>query len=46
MDFVHQYIHRQKAFVLALIDDYSRFVTGWALDDAEKAEPCSPRVLD
>ena len=38
MDFVHQYIHGQKAFVLALIDDYSRFVTGWALDDAERAD--------
>jgi len=38
MDFVHQYIHGQKAFVLAIIDDYSRFVTGWALDDAERAD--------
>jgi transposase InsO family protein len=25
-------------FVLALIDDYSRFVTGWALDDAERGD--------
>lgn len=38
MDFLHRYIHGQKAFVLALIDDYSRFVTGWALDDAERAD--------
>jgi transposase InsO family protein len=38
MDFVHQYVHKQKVFVLALIDDYSRFVTGWALDDAERAD--------
>ena len=38
MDFLHRYIHGQKAFVLALIDDHSRFVTGWALDDAERAD--------
>jgi putative transposase len=38
MDFLHRYIHGQKVFVLALIDDYSRFVTGWALDDAERAD--------
>lgn len=38
MDFLHRYIHGQKAFILALIDDYSRFVTGWALDDAERAD--------
>lgn len=38
MDFLHRYVHSQKVFVLALIDDYSRFVTGWALDDAERAD--------
>ena len=38
MDFVHRYIHGQKVFLLALIDDFSRFVTGWALDDAERAD--------
>ena len=38
MDFLHRFIHGQKVFVLALIDDYSRFVTGWALDDAERAD--------
>ncbi len=38
MDFLHRYVHGQKVFVLALIDDYSRFVTGWALDDAERAD--------
>ena len=38
MDFLRRYIHGQKAFVLALIDDYSRFVTGWALDDAARAD--------
>ena len=38
MDFVHRHIHKQPVFVLALIDDHSRFVTGWALDDAERAD--------
>lgn len=38
LDFLHRYVHGQKVFVLALIDDYSRFVTGWALDDAERAD--------
>ena len=38
LDFVHRHIHQQKVFVLALLDDYSRFVTGWALDDAERAD--------
>lgn len=38
MDFLHRYVHGQNTFLLALIDDYSRFVTGWALDDAERAD--------
>lgn len=38
LDFVHRHIHKQPVFVLALIDDHSRFVTGWALDDAERAD--------
>lgn len=38
LDFLHRHIHRQQVFVLALIDDFSRFVTGWAMDDAERAD--------
>ena len=38
MDFVHRHIHKQPVFILALLDDFSRFVTGWALDDAERAD--------
>ena len=38
LDFLHRYVHSQKVFILALIDDYSRFVPGWALDDAERAD--------
>lgn len=38
LDFVHRHIHRQQVFILALIDDFTRFVPGWALDDAERAD--------
>lgn len=38
LDFVHRHIHKQNVFILALLDDYSRFVTGWTLDDAERAD--------
>ena len=38
LDFLHRFVHGQKVFVLAIIDDFSRFVTGWALDDAERAD--------
>lgn len=38
LDFVHRYVNQQKVFVLALLDDFSRFVVGWALDDAERAD--------
>lgn len=38
LDFVHRYIHQQKVFILALLDDYSRFVAGWTIDDAERAD--------
>ena len=38
LDFLHRHIHRQPVFILALIDDFSRFVPGWAIDDAERAD--------
>ena len=38
MDFLHRFIHTQKVFLLAFIDDFSRYVPGWALDDAERAD--------
>jgi len=38
LDFLHRHIHRQQVFILALIDDFSRFVPGWAIDDAERAD--------
>jgi len=38
LDFLHRHVHKQPVFVLALLDDFSRFVPGWALDDAERAD--------
>lgn len=38
LDFVHRHIHKQAVFILAIIDDHSRFVTGHGLDDAERAD--------
>lgn len=37
MDFVHRHIHKTGTWTLILIDDYSRFVVGHGVDDAERA---------
>ena len=37
LDFVHRHINRSSTFTLILIDDYSRYVTGHGVDDAERA---------
>jgi len=37
LDFVQRYINRASTFTLILIDDYSRFVVGHGVDDAERA---------
>lgn len=38
LDFVHRYINRAPTFTLILLDDYSRFVVGHGVDDAERAD--------
>ncbi len=38
MDFKHFYIHKQKAFLLILQDDYSRFLCGHKLTDSENID--------
>jgi putative transposase len=38
LDFVHRHINRANTFTLILIDDYSRFVVGHGVDDAERSE--------
>lgn len=36
LDFLHRYIHKQKIYVLLIIDDYSRFIVGGAIWDGER----------
>jgi transposase InsO family protein len=38
MDFLHRHIHQAPTFTLVLLDDYSRFAVGHAVDDAERAD--------
>lgn len=38
LDFVHRHINKANTFTLILIDDHSRFVTGFGVDDAERAD--------
>ncbi len=38
LDFYHFHVHRQKQCLLLIIDDYSRFITGWTLLKSEHAE--------
>lgn len=37
LDFVQRYINRQTTHTLILLDDYSRYVVGHGVDDAERA---------
>lgn len=37
LDFVHRYIGKQSSFSLILIDDCSRYVTGFGVADAERS---------
>jgi putative transposase len=38
LDFVHRYINRASTFTLILLDDFSRFVVGHGVSDAERAD--------
>ena len=38
LDFYHFHVHRQKQCLLLIVDDYSRFITGWRLLKSEHAE--------
>ena len=38
LDFLHRHINRQSTFTLIIIDDYSRYVVGHGVDDAERAD--------
>ncbi len=39
LDFYHFYVHKQKQCVLFIEDDYSRFIAGWTMAPAERADP-------
>jgi transposase InsO family protein len=36
LDFLHRYIHKQKIYILLVLDDYSRFIVGGAIWDGER----------
>lgn len=36
LDFLHRYIHKQKVYLLLVLDDFSRFIVGGALWDGER----------
>jgi transposase InsO family protein len=38
LDYVHRFINRTGVHTLILLDDFSRFVVGHAIDDAERAD--------
>jgi len=38
LDFYHFYVHRQKQCLLLILDDYSRFITGFTLLKSEQAD--------
>jgi transposase InsO family protein len=38
LDFLHQFIHNQKIYVLLLLDDFSRFISGCAIWEGERAD--------
>jgi transposase InsO family protein len=38
LDYVHRFINRAGVHTLILLDDYSRFVVGHGIDDAERAD--------
>lgn len=36
LDFLHRHIHKQKVYLLLVLDDFSRFIVGGALWDGER----------
>lgn len=36
LDFLHRYVHKQKVYVLIILDDYSRFIVGCAMWEGER----------
>ena len=38
MDFMQQYIHKQRVSVMFIVDDFSRYIPGFALCDQDRSE--------
>jgi putative transposase len=38
VDFLHRHIQKQAVYLLLLLDDFSRFIVGWAVWDAERVD--------
>lgn len=38
LDFLHRYVHKQKIYVLFLLDDFSRFIVGASIWDGERVD--------
>jgi putative transposase len=38
LDFYHFHVHKQKQVLLFIVDDFSRFITGWSLSEVETAD--------
>jgi putative transposase len=36
LDFLHRYVHKQKVYVLIILDDHSRFIVGCAMWEGER----------
>lgn len=36
LDFLHRHIHKQKVYILLIVDDFSRFIAGGAIWDGER----------
>jgi transposase InsO family protein len=46
LDFLHRHVHKQKVYVLILLDDYSRFIVGGALWDGERVAAVQETFLE
>lgn len=45
LDFLHRHVHKQKVYVLLIIDDFSRFIVGAALCDGERVAAVTETFL-
>lgn len=46
LDFLHRHVHKQKVYVLLILDDFSRFIVGAALWDGERVAAVQETFLD